>query len=387
MFHFWDSGATLSIPGSLLVIAIAGLGAWFLHNRRRRRDDDEPGRARLARPTEHPFLDFHADARELVRERGHASVWDFMRANPGVPMTELANALGGPPAAVLAAHAIQEARERRELQALVCDLVLRHVHYDMRKQLSARKSIFTGEIHEKIPDGEPFEFYIHVTTGLPRPYGIVEAKMCDIFRTAPPARDWKPTRPDDPLLLSVYDQAVATLSAREKSALERGETLPDPGDLFRATMGRYGVHFDDGPRPSRADLAKVPPELGQVLAAHWCQSEVRSGGFEQLFWNWKGALAPEGAAGLAAIGMTRAAELVRKAMSILGASYPRSRWWRTIVLVRARKRVAELGPLGYALIKELKEEAGGFELAADAYVSAHPEWATEPGHHQDREAS
>ena len=37
----------------------------------------------------------------------------------------------------------------------------------------------------------------------------------------------------------------------------------------------------------------VRPEAGHLYAAHWCQSEVCNGGFDQFFSNTTGLLAPE----------------------------------------------------------------------------------------------
>ncbi|WP_394824485.1 hypothetical protein [Pendulispora albinea] len=366
----------MSIPGTLLVIAIAGLGAWFLRRRRRRTDGDE----------EIDLAEFF-DAPALVRERGHTSVWDYLRANPGVPMNELAKVLDGPPAMMLAQYAIQDALKRREMPELIRDFVLRNIHDEMRNQLRDRKDIFTGEARAKIPDGQPFAFHHHVTYGMPNPYWRVEAKMWEMLGSTPPPRDWRPITPDDPLLRSVFEQAVAALSEHDRMLFERGEIGRNPGDLYQAAVRRYEVDIHHGPRSFLSDLAKAPPELRHVLAAHGCQIEVRKIGLDGVFWGSTGVVVPEAAAGLVAVGMPRAAALVRKAMSILGTSYPRRRWWRIVALVRARERAAEIKALSYELIRELKKEAGGFEVAADAYVSAHTERATELAQRSGREPS
>lgn len=38
---------------------------------------------------------------EAVRARGHQTLWDYLRANPGVPMVEVAETLDAAPAVVL----------------------------------------------------------------------------------------------------------------------------------------------------------------------------------------------------------------------------------------------------------------------------------------------
>jgi Domain of unknown function (DUF4375) len=69
----------------------------------------------------------------------------------------------------------------------------------------------------------------------------------------------------------------------------------------------------------------VPRHAGLLLAAHWCQSEVRNGGFHQFFTNPTGVLAPEAYNGFVALGRSDLAELLRSAMSFFGSDYPRQR--------------------------------------------------------------
>ena len=70
---------------------------------------------------------------------------------------------------------------------------------------------------------------------------------------------------------------------------------------------------------------RVPHHAGLLLAAHWCQSEVRNGGFYQFFSNPTGVLAPEALDGFAALGRSDLAALLRSAVSFFGAHFPRTR--------------------------------------------------------------
>jgi len=60
-----------------------------------------------------------------------------------------------------------------------------------------------------------------------------------------------------------------------------------------------------------------------LYAAHWCESELANGGFDQFFSSSTGALAPEAATALRDLGLPDVAEIVEEAMASLGDPYPR----------------------------------------------------------------
>src|SRR5215471_12027473 len=70
---------------------------------------------------------------------------------------------------------------------------------------------------------------------------------------------------------------------------------------------------------------RVRSEAGHLYAAHWCQSEVRNGGFHQFFSNTTGLLAPEALEGFRAIGVVVLAEILAEALRHFGSPYPRDR--------------------------------------------------------------
>jgi hypothetical protein len=74
-----------------------------------------------------------------------------------------------------------------------------------------------------------------------------------------------------------------------------------------------------------ARLHRLPPRVADLYAAHWCQSEVRNGGFFQFFFNTTGLLAPEAVKGFRAIGSLEWAALLSEAMNYFGTPYPRDR--------------------------------------------------------------
>src|SRR6516225_8744132 len=76
-----------------------------------------------------------------------------------------------------------------------------------------------------------------------------------------------------------------------------------------------------GPEVFLAAFAQVPSKVGDLYAAHWCQSEVCNGGFHQFFSNTTGLLAPEAWIGFRNLGISPWADLLRQAMAFFGTPY------------------------------------------------------------------
>jgi hypothetical protein len=114
----------------------------------------------------------------------------------------------------------------------------------------------------------------------------------------------------------------------------------------------------------------IRPEIGHLYAAHWCQSEVRNGGFHQFFFNTTGILAPEAVAGFRAIGLTELADVVTAAMEFFGSPYPRQRTVRQEILParQGRQRREQWDPF-YLLDERFYESVDRWEDAADAYAA------------------
>lgn len=117
------------------------------------------------------------------------------------------------------------------------------------------------------------------------------------------------------------------------------------------------------------------PEASRVLfAAHWCQSEINNGGFEQFFSNSTGVLAPEGVQAFRALGMPETAALIDKAMEVFGPTYPRERSEREDALDKAWDDFDDdadpFSDLDESFFERVETENGGFESAADHYAAA-----------------
>jgi len=124
----------------------------------------------------------------------------------------------------------------------------------------------------------------------------------------------------------------------------------------------------DTPESFLSSLSTVPPELGLLYAAHFCQSEICNGGFRQFFRNSTGVLAPEAVKGFEAISQPQLANVLSQAMALLGAPYLRERKARQEVLEK-RKTAGAFEPLEEEFYKPISSENGGFESAADAYAA------------------
>ena len=126
------------------------------------------------------------------------------------------------------------------------------------------------------------------------------------------------------------------------------------------------IDIYEGPGVFRQTYNSVPRESGLIFAAHHCQWEVCSGGFEQFFWNPTGVLAPEAVKGFREIGLLRAAVLVEGAIELLGPPYTRDRGKR-------KSRLSQLPQGAFDTVDEtffasIKLENGGFRAAANRYV-------------------
>jgi hypothetical protein len=145
----------------------------------------------------------------------------------------------------------------------------------------------------------------------------------------------------------------------------------------------------------------VPPKLGLLYAAHFCQSEVCNGGFTQFFRNSTGVLAPEAIEGFAAIGQPQVADVVRRAVSMLGAPYPRDRAarWSTLAELApgsnsqpissgdsTYRNIEIFSPLEDEFYSVLKTDGGGFDNAADRYAAASGHENARPATESDKGA-
>jgi Domain of unknown function (DUF4375) len=143
-------------------------------------------------------------------------------------------------------------------------------------------------------------------------------------------------------------------------------------DLVDSIWEKVSIY--DGPDVFLEQYAESPEPSRVLFSAHWCQSEVCNGGFEQFFYNSTGILAPEAAEAFRKIGMPQIAVLIEQAMSLFGSNYPRDRSERDLALYVICMAPAddEDGPfskLDQSFFDLIETENGGFESAADAYAT------------------
>ena len=90
-------------------------------------------------------------------------------------------------------------------------------------------------------------------------------------------------------------------------------------------------------------LSLRPIAVRYLYSVHWCDAELRNGGFQQFFWNTTGIVAPEAVEGFRAIGAPELAEIVEEAMGRLSPTYSRDRTERQRLLdsLRSDPHVSE----------------------------------------------
>jgi hypothetical protein len=148
-----------------------------------------------------------------------------------------------------------------------------------------------------------------------------------------------------------------------------------PGDVYWKLIDSAfdAVSIYDGPTVFAEQFGMLKPEIGHLLAAHWCQSEVCNGGFHQFFTNSTGVLAPEALVGFQAIGIPEWAALLRSAMDVFGVEYPRDRDQRHSLMPQPEGERRAEWDLFHELDERFYEYLGRgefmWEEAADAYAS------------------
>jgi hypothetical protein len=148
---------------------------------------------------------------------------------------------------------------------------------------------------------------------------------------------------------------------------------PDPPFYWQFVEPVWdAVSIDDGPDVFLEQFQAIRPEVGHLLAAHWCQSEVRNGGFYQFFENSTGVLAPEAARAFAAIGLQDWSDLVTEAMKFFGEPYPRDEEQRVPKLPEfgdgKREDFDPFFALDNRFYESLKADRQRFQKAADEYA-------------------
>jgi hypothetical protein len=148
---------------------------------------------------------------------------------------------------------------------------------------------------------------------------------------------------------------------RKKQSVRDGETY---WAVVEPVWEKIDIY--EGPETFVRTYAGAAKTARLLYAAHFCQSEVCNGGFDQFFWNSTGVLGPEAVEGFRAIGMSCTADLVQEAMEQLGEPYPRDREERQARLEGVSQD--HLDKLDQEFFKLIVSENGGFARAADKYA-------------------
>jgi len=298
----------------------------------------------------------------FIKKHGHEALWSYLRANPRVPLIDLADQIGDVAAIQLQQLAVGHCFKTKQMSALVRDLLARQIHRELPKGWGSADD-FT-------------HFQAVSIDGFPAPYdelATLTGKRLKII-VVPPA-GWLPDSGDDPLIVRAFENALDALPAETQLTIKGGQRVLRPGEAAWAKIEDFwdAVSIGDGATVFETQFRALPPGVGHLLATQWFQSETRNGGFHQFFHNSTAMLAPEAVAGLRALGLNDCADLLVEAMRFFGAEYPRDQNARIAALdMQSGNRREEWDPffkLDQRNFDLLDNEAGGYELAADRFAA------------------
>jgi len=127
------------------------------------------------------------------------------------------------------------------------------------------------------------------------------------------------------------------------------------------------IDLYNGPAAFLESIKNIRRPAALLYASLFCEQEVCNGGFNQFFSNSTGVLAPEALEGFQAVGQHEVASVLHQAMTAFGSEYLRERNARQKMLQSFTKdHFDELNRRFFVLIRD---EAGGYETAADNYAS------------------
>jgi hypothetical protein len=92
-------------------------------------------------------------------------------------------------------------------------------------------------------------------------------------------------------------------------------------DEMRPPLSEVSIY--EGPEVFLGGFARLSERQQVFFATGWLSSEVCNGGFHQFFTNATGVLAPEALAGFRRAGANALADIVERALLMLGEPYPR----------------------------------------------------------------
>jgi hypothetical protein len=171
-----------------------------------------------------------------------------------------------------------------------------------------------------------------------------------------------------------FDQQAAR---RLRAAADRGRLgvsmSADDGYWAQVDTVWNSISIYDSPEVFARQFSQSPVVARTLFAAHWCQSEVRNGGFHQFFFNSTGILAPEALEAFRTLQLADVASVLERAMSRLGAPYPRLRSARKKQLQLLEQRCSKPSEVFTDLDDEFFEVWGhgeAFKTAADGYADA-----------------
>ena len=154
---------------------------------------------------------------------------------------------------------------------------------------------------------------------------------------------------------------IVSDAKRSEPMAKARETGFNYWSLIEPVWSSLNHSWDDGPEEFLSLFRSIRPEVGNLYAAHWCQSEVCNGGFYQFFFNTTGILAPEALDGFRAIEAMEWAEILVDSMKLFATPYPRERGDRlTVLLAPERDQFRNLDARFYKWARNWSDAANAY---------------------------
>jgi hypothetical protein len=306
--------------------------------------------------------DWNARIERFVRSRNYDTLWNYLCDHPGVPLTQVAQTIGDAAAIQLERLTVTYCQNCKLLGECLLDFLVR----GLQDQLPAGWGTKNDYHHASA---------LARSAGFPEPYSSLSRALgAELMRNSPPPAGWLPLSKDDPILRDRYARALERLSPEARAMIAKGEFIKREGSAYAEAIEPIWkrISIYDGPEVFLEQFMAVPTKLGNLFAAHWCQSEVCNGGFHQFFTNSTGVLAPEAVTGFAVIGMPDCSRVVADAMAYFASPYPRDQSSRISklrpVAGQSRREWDPFTKMDSRFYDRLKNENGGFKRAADVYA-------------------
>lgn len=317
--------------------------------------------------------------RERLKAAGYSSLTDFAEQRPTATFAALAEHLA--PAAPIQVEALLRA------EAQAGSFFGRFVRSALLRCLRELPNGWDGSAQGAFARACAFSSW---SGAVGRGHEQACHRVWDALEAACPPNGWLPEGPEDPIISNAFlegrfDDEAPPLEGPLFGVTRSGLKVPlaavqgrsDP-EFVRAVVGRMHekVDINRGEEQLQVGLRDATPGQVALFAIHWCDSEIRNGGFHQLFYNPTGILVPEALSGFKLIGAEEYLGCLGDAVAALEVSeFPRDREVRISVLEAKRHAhwKTAFRPIEERYYAALKDEGRSPARLCRRFVEAHPD--------------